>query len=128
MTMSFRTPLKQVRGLGSAKSGTQHWWGQRVTAMAALPLVIASLGIVVSLVGADYATVKERLSYAPVTIILALTTLVLLKHMRLGMQVILEDYVHGEKSRIACLLLNTFFTYGVGAVAAFALFKLAFGS
>ena len=125
---NFRTPLKRVRGLGSAKSGTQHWWGQRVTAMAGAPLVIASLAIVVSLVGADWASAKARLSYPPVTIILALTVLVLLKHMRLGMQVILEDYVHGEASRIAALLLNTFFTYGVGAVAAYALFKLAFGS
>jgi succinate dehydrogenase / fumarate reductase membrane anchor subunit len=96
--------------------------------MAGAPLVIASLAIVVSLVGADWASAKARLSYPPVTIILALTMLVLLKHMRLGMQVILEDYVHGEASRIAALLLNTFFTYGVGAVAAYALFKLAFGS
>jgi succinate dehydrogenase / fumarate reductase membrane anchor subunit len=124
---SYRTALSRVRGLGSAKSGTHHWWMQRITAIAGLPLVVVSLGIIYSLAGADYATAYARLSYPPVTIVFGLSFLVLLKHMRLGMQVILEDYVHGAFWKPAVLLANLFFTYAAGAAAAYALLKLSFG-
>lgn len=124
---SFRTPLSRVRGLGSAKSGTQHWWMQRVTAIAGLPLMAFTVGLIYSLAGADHATALARLSYPPVTIVLGITFFVLLKHMRLGMQVIIEDYVHGEPAKMVALLGNTFFTFAAGAVALYALLKIAFG-
>ena len=124
---SFRTPLNRVRGLGSAKSGVHHWWMQRATAIAAVPLVLFTLGVIVSLVGADWQSAHDRLAFPPVTILLGLTFFTLLKHMRLGMQVIIEDYVHGELTKMACLLANTFFTYAAGATAAYGLLKLSFG-
>lgn len=124
---SYRTALSRVRGLGSAKSGVEHWWMQRITAIAGLPLLAVSLGVIYSLAGADHATAHERLAYPPVTIVFGLTFLVLLKHMRLGMQVILEDYVHHGFWKPALLLANVFFTYAAGAAAAYALLKLSFG-
>lgn len=124
---SFRTPLNRVRGLGPAKSGVHHWWAQRATAIAGVPLVLVTIGIIISLGGADWQTAHDRLAFPPVTILLGLTFYTLLKHMRLGMQVIIEDYVHGELTKMACLLANTFFTYAAGAAAAYALLKLSFG-
>ena len=125
---SFRTPLNRVRGLGSAKSGGHHWWMQRATAIAAVPLVLFTLGVIVSLVGADWQSAHDRLAFPPVTILLGLTFFTLLKHMRLGMQVIIEDYVHAEGWKMAVLFANTVFTYAVGAVAFYALAKLTFGA
>lgn len=125
---SFRTPLNRVRGLGSAKSGFSHWWQQRATAAAGVPLVIFLIALTVSLVGADHAKAALWLSWPPVTIALGLAFYTLLKHMRLGMQVIIEDYVHGEGAKLFVLLLNTIFTYLVGAALAYALLKLSFGA
>ena len=125
---SFRTPLGRVRGLGSAKSGTAHFWQQRATAIAGVPLVAFLIWLAVSLQGADYASARAMLSHPAVTILLGLTFFVLLKHMRLGMQVIIEDYVHVEGWKMAVLLANTVFTYAAGAAAFYALAKLTFGA
>ncbi len=125
---SYRTPLGRVRGLGSAKSGTTHFWQQRATAIAGVPLVAFLIWLALSVAGADYASARALLSNPLVTILLGLTFVVLLKHMRLGMQVIIEDYVHAEGWKMAVLLANTVFTYAVGAVAFYALAKLTFGA
>jgi succinate dehydrogenase / fumarate reductase, membrane anchor subunit len=125
---SFRTPLGRVRGLGSAKSGTTHFWQQRATAIANVPLVAFLVWLALSLAGADYATARALLASPVVTILLGLTFLVVLKHMRIGMQVIIEDYVHAEGWKMAVLFANTVFTYAVGAVAFYALAKLTFGA
>lgn len=126
--MGLRTPLGKVRGLGSAKSGTEHWWLQRVTAISNIPLTIAFVVIIISLIGADHAAVAARLGHPFVAIILLAFVLSITWHMRLGMQVVIEDYVHGEGRKIACLLASTFFSAMIAIAAVFAIFKLGFGA
>jgi len=126
--MSMRTPLKTVRHLGSAKEGTDHFWKQRVTAVANIVLVTGLVWLVVSLVGADHATVKAAISNPLVALGLLMLVLSGIIHMRLGMQVIIEDYIHGEGSKIVLLMLNTFFTIVVGFACVFAVLKLSFGA
>lgn len=123
----MRTPLGKVRGLGSAREGTGHFWHQRLTAIANIPLTLFFVGLLISLNGASYAQTRAVLSSPFVALPLILMLISALYHMRLGMQVIIEDYVHAEGAKLALLILNTFFTVAVGGVAGFSLLKLAFG-
>ncbi len=124
----IRTPLARVRGLGSAKEGTDHFWRQRVTAVSNLFLVIFAVTLVLRLVGADYAEVRGTLASPLVTVALTMLILSGVFHMRLGMQTVIEDYIHTEGLKIALLMLNTFFAMAVGATCILAVLKLAFGS
>lgn len=123
----MRTPLGKVRGLGSAREGTGHFWKQRVSAVANIPLVLFFVGLLVAINGADYASTRATLASPFVALPLVLVLVSVLYHMRLGMQVVIEDYVHNELSKLALFALNTFFTVVVGAVSVFSLLKLAFG-
>ncbi len=123
----MRTPLARVRGLGSAREGTGHFWAQRLTAIALIPLVIFFLGFLISLNGADFITVRAALANPFVGLMFLLMVVAGLYHMRLGMHVIIEDYIHSEGGKIALIILNTFFAIAVGVAAVFALVKLAFG-
>jgi succinate dehydrogenase / fumarate reductase membrane anchor subunit len=125
--MSQRTPLAKVRGLGSAKAGTEHFWLQRLTAVSNLILVSFLIGLLASLAGADFATVKATLSRPYIAVPLLLLVLSAVVHMRLGMQAIIEDYVHSEGRKIALLMLNSFFAILVGVTCVFAVLKLSFG-
>lgn len=125
--MAMRTPLKNVRHLGSAKEGADHFWKQRVTGVANLFLGIFLIALIVTLAGADHATVKATIAnplYGLPLMLLALSAAI---HMRLGMQVIIEDYIHGEGLKLVLLMLNTFFAIAVGAASIFAVLKLSFG-
>ncbi len=121
------TPLKRVRGLGSAHEGPQHFLRQRVTAVANLLLIPFAVGLIATLAGADLATVKATLGHPVVAIVLIVLILSMTIHMRIGMQVIIEDYVHDEGSKMVTLGANTFFSWAVAAVAIFAVLKLSFG-
>ncbi|UUP17476.1 succinate dehydrogenase, hydrophobic membrane anchor protein [Nitratireductor thuwali] len=123
----MRTPLNRVRGLGSAREGTEHFWRQRLTAISNLPLVIFFVGFVVLYNGASYEEVRGALANPFVALVIAFTLLSILYHMRIGMQVIIEDYVHGEGAKIALLVLNTFFPIILGVSALYALIKIALG-
>jgi succinate dehydrogenase / fumarate reductase membrane anchor subunit len=124
----MRTPLKQVRRLGSAKEGATHFWQQRLTAVANLVLTLFLVGLIVVLAGADHAVVKRALANPAIALLMLLLVLSGIFHMRLGMQVIIEDYVQSEGRKIACLMLNTFFAIAVGAACCLAVLKLSFGA
>lgn len=126
--MSMRTPLKRVRHLGSAKEGADHFWRQRVTAVALLFLGAAATAVIVSLIGADYQTARRTLANPAVSAIFLLLVGAGVVHMRLGMQVIIEDYIHTEGRKIAYLMLNTFFSYALGVACVMAVLKLSFGA
>jgi succinate dehydrogenase / fumarate reductase membrane anchor subunit len=123
----MRTPLAKVRGLGSAREGTGHFWRVRLSSIALIPLSLFTIGWVLSLKGAGFAEVQASLSQPLVALVVALFLVVSLDHMRLGMKDIIEDYAHGEGGKIALFVLNTFFSIAIGVVSLFALAKLAFG-
>jgi succinate dehydrogenase / fumarate reductase membrane anchor subunit len=123
----LQTPLARVRGLGSARTGTEHFWRQRLTAVANVPLTVAFVLIVVSLFGRNHAWVQQILGSPWVAMLMLLFIGSATYHMRIGMQVIIEDYVHGEVSKLVLLMLNIFFSIVVGLAAAYAIFKLSFG-
>ncbi len=127
VVMTMITPLKRVRGLGSAKEGPSHFMKQRLTAVANLFLIPFAIGLIATLAGADLATVKATLAHPVVAIALIVLALVMTMHMRIGMQVIIEDYVHEEGAKMLTLAANTFFSWLVAAVAIFAVLKLSFG-
>jgi len=123
----LRTPLARVFGLGSARSGTGHFWWQRMTAVANVPLTIAFVVILTSLFGRNQAAVQQILGTPIVAIIMLLFIGSITYHMRLGMQIVIEDYIHGEIVRPLLIMANTFFTITIGLAAAYGILKLSFG-
>jgi succinate dehydrogenase / fumarate reductase membrane anchor subunit len=124
---SMRSPLARVRHLGSARSGTRHFWQQRLTAVASIPLTIAFIIIAMSLVGRNQAWAVQILGSPLVAIIMILFITTYAYHMWLGMQVIIEDYVHDEIWKLASLMGNTFFCIAVALTALYAILKMSFG-
>lgn len=124
---NMRTPLGRVRGFGSAKSGTDDFIRQRLTAIANVPLTIGAIVVVLSLLGSNHAKAAQILGSTPVAILMLLFVISVFYHMRIGMQVIIEDYVHDERSKYALLILNTFYTFAAGFAAVYAILKLSFG-
>ena len=120
------TPLARVRGLGAARAGTEHFWHQRLTAVANVPLSIAFVFILIALLRRNHAAVVQILGAPLVAVILLLLILSITTHMRLGMQVIIEDYVHEERTKLVLLMANTFFAIVVALASAFALLMLSF--
>ena len=123
----IRTPLARVRGRGAARSGTRDFWRQRLTAVANIPLTIAAIIIIIMLLGRNQAAVAQILGAPLVAIIMLLFVASVTVHMRIGMQVIIEDYVHDESTKLTLIMANTFFAIAVTLASAFGILKLSFG-
>ena len=122
------TPLKRVRGLGTARRGTETFWRQRLTAVANIPLVIFLIFSIVSHIGADYGTVKAYFAQIHVAVLMLALVISGAIHMRIGLKEIIEDYVHGEGAKIAAIALATFFAAGLGLASVLAILKIGLGS
>ncbi len=122
----MQSDRSKVSGLGSAKSGTGHFWQQRLTAIANVPLAIAFIVLVLMSLSRDYAGARALLGHPLSALLMLLFVGSGVYHMRLGMQVIIEDYVHGEGTKIAALIANNFFALMVGGSAILAILKLSF--
>jgi succinate dehydrogenase / fumarate reductase membrane anchor subunit len=125
---SMRTPLGKVRGLGRGAGGTTAFWHERVSGIALLPLTIVFVLVLLSMRGATTAEAFEILANPFVSIVMIATVVVTAWHMKLGMQVIIEDYVHHEPLRLLSLMANSFVSAFVGLAGTFALLKIAFGA
>jgi succinate dehydrogenase / fumarate reductase membrane anchor subunit len=123
----MRTPLSKVRGSGSAKFGTEDYWLQRLTAAALVPLGIFLILFLLRNTGASYATVRANLANPFCAILLAATIIAGALHMKIGMQVIIEDYVHDQPWSILSIVLNWFFTALIVLGSIWAVAKLSFG-
>jgi len=124
-TDRMQTPLRRVLYLGSAREGTSHFWRQRLTAIANVPLVIGFVIVLVSVVGRPYPVVVERLGSPLIAAMLLAMIASITVHMRLGMQTVIEDYIHGNGARVAALIANTFFAVAIALLCGVAILKLA---
>lgn len=125
--MSFRTPMGRARGHGSAKDGTAHWWMQRLTAIALVPLAIWFVASLVSLTGAGHAEVVAWLGAPVPAVLMILFVVVTFHHGQLGLQVVIEDYVHSEGVKFAAIIIVKFAAIVLGLASVFAVLKIAFG-
>ena len=124
---SMRTPLGRVRNLGASHSGTGDFWRQRLTAVAMTLLIIPVLVIIMMLIGSNQAGAKLVLGSLPAAIILILFIIASTWHMKIGMQVVIEDYVHSEKVKLVAIIANNFFSFAVALASIYAIFKLSSG-
>ena len=123
----MRTPMRRVRGLGAARSGTGHFWHQRVTSVAGIPLTIGFLLIITALLGHSHAAVVQILGSPIVAVIMLLFIINTAYHMWIGMQEIILDYVHDDKWKLLSLMANTFYVVIVAFASCFAILKMSFG-
>ncbi|MCK1744389.1 succinate dehydrogenase, hydrophobic membrane anchor protein [Bradyrhizobium sp. 139] len=124
---SMRTPLGRVRNLGAAHSGTSDFWRQRITGVAMVVLMIPALVIIMTLHGSNQAGAKQILGSLPIAIIMVLFIVASAWHMKIGMQVVIEDYVHNEKLKLAAIMLNNFFSIAVALASIYAILQLSSG-
>jgi succinate dehydrogenase / fumarate reductase, membrane anchor subunit len=124
---SMRTPLGRVRNLGASHSGTSDFWRQRLTAVAMTLLIVPVLVIVLMLLGRNQAGAAQILGSLPIAVILLLFIVASTWHMKIGMQVVIEDYVHNEKLKLASVMANNFFSFAVALASIYAILKLSSG-
>ena len=123
----LRTPLARARGLGSARDGLHHWWAQRLTAIALIPLVVWFAISLVMLSGADYDIARAWIGSPLVMVLLILTIVIGLHHGQLGLQVVIEDYVHGDGWKLALIVAVRFVVVIFGLAATVAILRIGFG-
>ena len=124
---SMRTPLGRVRNLGAAHSGTSDFWRQRLTAVAMALLIVPVIVVVMMLLGRNQAGAAQILGSPLVALILLLFIVASIWHMKIGMQVVIEDYMHNEKLKIAAIMANNFFCAAVALASIYAILKLSSG-
>jgi succinate dehydrogenase / fumarate reductase, membrane anchor subunit len=126
-TKSMRTPLARVRSLGASHSGTTDFWRQRVTAVAMVLLILPVIVVVMMLLGRNHAAAAQILGSPLVAIVLLLFIIASAWHMKIGMQVVIEDYVHHEQLKLAAIMANNFFSFAVALASIYAILKLSSG-
>ena len=124
---TMRTPLSRVRYLGASHSGTSDFWRQRLTGVAMTLLIVPVIVVVLMLLGRNQAGAKLILGSLPIAIIMLLFIVASAWHMKIGMQVVIEDYVHSEKLKLACVMANNFFSAAVALASIYAILKLSSG-
>jgi succinate dehydrogenase membrane anchor subunit len=127
MNSDLRTPLSRARGLGSARDGLHHWWAQRITAVALIPLVVWFAISLIMMTGADYNVVRAWIGSPVVMVLLVLTIVIGLYHGQLGMQVVVEDYVHSDGWKLAYIMFIRFIAVLFGLAAIVAILRIGFG-
>ncbi len=125
--MDMRTPFAKVTGKGSAKEGTTHFWQQRLTALANVPLTLFAVWLVTQLAGSERAEMVDMLSSPVVSVLLVLTLISFAWHMKLGMQVVIEDYVPAEGTKLVLIIANNFFAAVIAGLSIISVLKLTFG-
>jgi len=125
---NLRTPLSQVKGLGSAKEGTSHFWAQRLTALALIPLVFWLAFSIAALPGMDYVSIREWISNPFTAIMLILFLLAGFYHAKLGLQVVIEDYVASHSTRTAMIIAVTFFATILAVTGVFSILRITFAT
>ena len=123
----LRTPLARACGLGSARDGLKHWWAQRLTAIALIPLIVWFAISLVMLSGADYAVARAWIGSPLVMVLLILTIVVGLHHGQLGLQVVIEDYIHGDGWKLALIVAVRFVAVIFGLAAVVSILRIGFG-
>ena len=126
--MRYRTALSVVRGMGAAKDGTHHWWAQRLTAVALIPLGIGFMAVMIALVGSEYAAAREALAHPVAAALWILFTIALFHHAQLGLQVVVEDYVHSRGLKIAGIMAVKFAALALGAACVVSILHVSLGS
>ena len=124
---SIRTDLARVKGLGASGHGVEHWYTHRLSAIANIPLVISFVIIVASVAGRPWPEAIRIVSNPLVAILLGLLMISVTYHMRLGLQTVVEDYVHDGMLKFAAGIANTFFAVVIAAVCLFSVLKISFG-
>jgi succinate dehydrogenase / fumarate reductase, membrane anchor subunit len=128
MASRMRSPLGRAIGLGSAKEGVEHWWMQRITAIALVPLILWFMIALIGLVGADLETMQNWVGRPLPAILLVLLLIATFYHMSLGLQVVVEDYVHVELAKLALVIVIRLFCFALAVAGIFAVFSIAVGS
>jgi succinate dehydrogenase / fumarate reductase membrane anchor subunit len=124
---TMRTPLSRVRYLGASHSGTSDFWRQRLTGVAMTLLIVPVIVVVMMLLGRNQAFAAQILGSLPIAIIMLLFIVASAWHMKIGMQEVLEDYVHNEKLKLICVMANNFFSVAVALASIYAILKLSSG-
>ncbi len=124
---TMRTPLARAKGLGAAGHGAEHWWLHRMTAVSNVPLIISFVIIVASLSGSTYEQATAIVSHPLVALLLILGVISVTNHMRLGMQLPIEDYIHDKGWKLAVLIANNFYAVVIAVACLWAILKVSFG-
>ena len=124
---TMRTPLARAKGLGASGHGAEHWWLHRMTAVSNVPLIVAFTIVVASLAGTTYEQATAIVSHPLVAILLILAVVSVTNHMRLGMQIVIEDYVHDKGWKIAALMANNFYAVVIAVACLYGIVKVGLG-
>ena len=125
--VSMRTPLARAKGLGAAHHGAEHWFVHRMTAVSNIPLIVALIIIVASLAWRPWEDAVRVISHPLIALLLILCVVSVTNHMRMGMQIIIEDYVHDKGWKIAAVIANNFYAVVIAAACLWAIAKISFG-